>query len=112
MASCTAANIRQTVPFVYLQWANHDAQLYGVDLAPNIGLAGKGLSGTMDVKGNYFVAEGIPLTEFPDATPDQPNYFQLAHIVAKSPVEKMIETMIDTKTRRMITSYLVNFFLN
>ena len=44
-------------------------QLFGVDLAPNIGLAGKGLSGSMDLKGDHFEAVGIPLTEFRDSDP-------------------------------------------
>jgi hypothetical protein len=39
-------------------------QLFSVNLSPNIGLAGKGLSGVMDVNGDRFIAEGIPLTEY------------------------------------------------
>lgn len=58
-------------------------QLFGVPLAPDIGLAGKGLSGTMDVHvgGSYFVAEGIPLTEFRDSDLDAPYPYQLATVV-------------------------------
>ncbi len=42
--------------------------LFGVTLEPDVGLTGKGLAGTMDkaMDGNYFIAEGIPLTEFRD----------------------------------------------
>lgn len=42
--------------------------LYGVTTAPNVGLTGKGLSGTMDLAkdGAYFIAEGIPLTDVRD----------------------------------------------
>ncbi len=40
---------------------------FGADLKPDIGLTGKGLSGTMDVRGNQFVAEGIPLTDVLDS---------------------------------------------
>lgn len=40
--------------------------LFGADVPANVGLAGKGLSGTMDPFGDHFVAEGIPLTEFRD----------------------------------------------
>jgi hypothetical protein len=56
--------------------------LYGVALPANVGLKGKGLSGTMDLQGDHFVAEGIPLTEYSDgaATVRQP--YQLAVIVA------------------------------
>ncbi len=38
--------------------------LFGVSLSPNIGLTGKGLSGEMDPEADYFIAEGIPITEF------------------------------------------------
>ncbi len=43
-------------------------ELFGVTLEPDVGLAGKGLAGTMDLApdGSYYVAEGIPLTEFRD----------------------------------------------
>jgi hypothetical protein len=46
----------------------YSKDLFGVDLPPNIGLTGKGLSGTMDPAkdGSYFIAEGIPLTEISD----------------------------------------------
>jgi hypothetical protein len=42
--------------------------LFGVALPPNIGLTGKGLSGTMDkaADGVSFVADGIPLTDIRD----------------------------------------------
>jgi len=59
------------------------AQLFGVNLAPNIGLTGKGLSGTMDQVGDHFVAEGIPLTEFSDSAPTVAQPYQMALIVAK-----------------------------
>ncbi len=42
--------------------------LFGVSLEPDVGLTGKGLAGTMEkaTDGNYFIAEGIPLTNFRD----------------------------------------------
>jgi hypothetical protein len=43
------------------------AQLFDVNLPVNVGLAGKGLRGQMDLSGDHFVAEGIPLTEYPDS---------------------------------------------
>ena len=55
-------------------------QLFGVNLAPNVGLTGKGLSGTMDRVGNHFVAEGIPLTEFSDSAATIPQPYQIAVI--------------------------------
>ena len=50
-------------------------------LAPDIGLTGIGLSGTMHVDGDHFVAEGIPLTEYRDSDPGTPYPYQLATIV-------------------------------
>jgi len=60
---------------------DYDQALFGVDLPPNVGLTGKGLSGTMDLRGDHFVAEGIPLTEFRDSAPTTPYPYQVATIV-------------------------------
>ncbi len=53
-------------------------------LAHNVGLAGKGLAGTMDFNAQtgYFEAEGIPLTEFrdKDAADESPYPYQMAHV--------------------------------
>jgi hypothetical protein len=59
-------------------------QLFGltVPLPSNIGLAGKGLAGDMDLRGDHFVAEWIPLTEFRDSAPTVPYPYQLALIIA------------------------------
>jgi hypothetical protein len=68
---------------------DYDQALFGVNLPPNIGLTGKGLSGTLDPHGNTFVAEGIPLTEFTDsayqANPSNPPRYpyQLATITVR-----------------------------
>lgn len=64
----------------FWQYAN---ALFGVELQPNVGLTGKGLAGTMDAAGSHFVAQGVPLTEFLDSAPDQPDYFQTAHLTVK-----------------------------
>jgi len=64
-------------------WKYED-RLFGVNLPDNIGLTGKGLSGTMDRHGDHFVAEGIPLTEFRDSAPTVPYPYQLARIVARN----------------------------
>lgn len=56
--------------------------LFGVNLPLNIGLAGKGLTGTLDPVGNHFTAIGIPVTPYPDATPNLEDPYQLALIVA------------------------------
>ena len=65
-------------------WEYED-KLFGVNLPLNVGLAGKGLSGEMDLSGDHFVAEGIPLTEFSDSNPGVPDYLQLARLVVKEP---------------------------
>ncbi len=61
-------------------WSYAD-KLFGVNLPPNIGLKGKGLSGQMDITGNHFVAEGIPLTEYNDSDLVNRQPFQLANLV-------------------------------
>jgi len=57
---------------------DYDEQLFGVNLPPNVGLAGKGLDGDMDLHGDHFIAEGIPLTEFSDSNVNTPDPYQLA----------------------------------
>ncbi len=61
----------------------YSLQLFGVSLPNNIGLTGKGLAGSMDLKGDHFQADGIPLTEFSDSAPTTAQPFQLATITAK-----------------------------
>jgi hypothetical protein len=56
-------------------------QLFGINLAPNVGLKGKGMSGTMDLVTDHFVAEGIPLTEFSDGDIVNRDPYQLAKII-------------------------------
>lgn len=65
---------------------DYDKALFGVDLPPNVGLKGKGLSGKMNLKGNHFVAEGIPVTEFSDNALTTPNPYQLATVVVRNKV--------------------------
>jgi hypothetical protein len=52
-------------------------------LPDNIGLTGKGLTGTLDPQGNYFFARGIPITPFQDNNLITESPFQLIHLVAK-----------------------------
>lgn len=68
-------------------------QLFGVELAPNVGLTGKGLAGQMDLTDDHFEANGIPLTEFrdQDATGEDSSTwqrypFQLATVVVSDSV--------------------------
>lgn len=62
---------------------DYDVALFGVDLPPNVGLTGKGLSGTFDVQGDMFIAEGIPLTPFTDANPTVEDPYQQALVVLR-----------------------------
>ncbi len=57
--------------------------LFGLStpLPDDRGLTGVGLDGTMELRGDYFIAEGIPLTEFRDSAPSTPYPYQLATIV-------------------------------
>lgn len=68
-------------------------------LPVNVGLTGKGLSGTMDPINDYFIAEGIPLTDIrdQDAVNKKPYPFQLAHL-----------TVIDTQNRNPAQQVLAN----
>jgi hypothetical protein len=45
---------------------DYDVQLFGVNLAPNIGLTGNGLTGNMVIDSNNFLVTGIPLTPYTD----------------------------------------------
>lgn len=60
-------------------------QLFGLPqpLPPNIGLTGKGLTGTLDTGGNYFSVIGIPLTPYQDNNLVNESPFQLIHLIAK-----------------------------
>jgi hypothetical protein len=53
-------------------------------LPPDVGLAGKGLSGQMDAAGDHFVVHGIPLTEYSDAAPTVRQPYQPALIVLRN----------------------------
>lgn len=64
--------------------------LFDVNLPPNVGLTGKGLKGVMDLQGDHFTAEGIPLTEFNDSSVRrtdtskwQATPYQLAYIIVR-----------------------------
>jgi len=60
-------------------WSYED-KLFGKSLPDNIGLGGKGLSGTMDVPagGNFYHVEGVPITPFTDNDLTHENPYQLA----------------------------------
>lgn len=59
-------------------------QLFGLPqpLPPDIGLTGKGLTGTLDTSGNSFYVLGIPNTPFADDDLVHEKPYQLLHLVA------------------------------
>ncbi len=57
--------------------------LFGVTLPPDVGLTGKGLTGTFDPAGTLFEAKGIPVTPFTDAAPTVENAYQKALVIAR-----------------------------
>lgn len=61
-------------------------QLFGLasPLPDNVGLAGKGLTGTLDSAGNFYQARGIPLTPYQDTDLVHESPFQLIHLVART----------------------------
>ena len=65
-------------------------QLFGVQLQDNIGLTGKGLAGEMDLRGDHYIAEGIPLTEYNDNDLNNRQPYQLANIVVKDSSGKVL----------------------
>ena len=60
---------------------DYDDLIFGVDLPTDIGLTGKGLAGEMDAMADYFIADGIPLTEYNDGDHTTRVPYQLAEIV-------------------------------
>jgi len=57
------------------------SQIFGVDVPFCTGLTGKTLQGTMELRGDRFVAEGLPVTPFDDN--GNPNYYPVAEIVIR-----------------------------
>jgi hypothetical protein len=80
--STSKSNFWSTNPYTPVQNAQ---KLFGLPapLPANMGLAGKGLTGTMDVQGDHFEAKWIPLTEFSDSNPTAPDPYQLATVIVR-----------------------------
>lgn len=55
---CTAAKLAATTGFVNLQFANHDARLYGVDMAGHTPIGGSEATGRFDVSGTVSYVRG------------------------------------------------------
>lgn len=75
------------------QFWTYAQQLFNVTLAPNIGLAGNGLSGKMKAETGFFSAEGIPVVPVYDSGIKDP--YQQATITVKDATGKIVAT---TKT--------------
>lgn len=71
---------------------DYDFALFGVDLSPNVGLAGKGLSGSMDWNGTAWEAPGVPVTPFEDSNPTIEDPYQLAEVTLKDLEENLLDT--------------------
>ena len=56
---------------------DYEDLIFGVNLPPNTGLTGNGLTGDMTVTTNYFSVTGVPLTPFTDADLINEDPFQL-----------------------------------
>ena len=66
--------------------------LFGVTLAPNIGLTGVGLTGTMGTVDNNYFVDGIPLTPYQDNNLVTESPFQLALVKLKDGSGTVIKT--------------------
>jgi hypothetical protein len=73
-------------------WLNSQ-KLFGVKLAPNMGLTGNGLSGKMKVMPGFFSADGIPVVPVYDSGVEDP--YQQAIITVKDAGGRVVAT---TKT--------------
>ena len=68
-------------------YANH---IFGVTLPTDIGLTGRGLSGTMTGGATGFIADGVPLAPYDDATPTVDQPYQLAEVTARDTASSTI----------------------
>jgi hypothetical protein len=69
---------------------DYEDQIFGVNLPPNIGLTGKGLTGEMRVVENYFLVEGVPITPYTDADLFNEDPFQLGLIKAHNMSDSLL----------------------
>jgi len=67
-------------------------KLFGVKLADNIGLTGNGLTGTMKLATDHFIADGIPVTPYQDNKLTTETPFQLARLVVKRMTSEVLAT--------------------
>ncbi len=70
----------------------YSLHLFGVNLDPNIGLKGAGMTGTMTDTLNYHFVEGIPITAYLDNSLTVPDPYQLTLIKAYNSGNEVIAT--------------------
>jgi hypothetical protein len=77
---------------------DYATQLFAMStpLEPNVGLAGKGPTGTLDPVGDHFTAVGVPLTEYSDAD-----------TATRQPLQTAIITVRDASSGAVLTSATV-----
>jgi Dockerin type I domain len=66
--------------------------IFGVNLAPNIGLTGAGLTGDMAVNENYFYVRGVPITPYTDADLLNEDPFQLGLLKLYDQSDQLLAT--------------------
>ncbi len=66
--------------------------IFGVNLPPNVGLTGYGLTGTMADSNNFFHVQGIPITPFTDDDLVNENPYQLTLIKAYNSSSQLLAT--------------------
>ncbi len=71
---------------------DYEDKIFGVNLAPNIGLTGNGLSGQMTVVENYFHVTGIPITPFTDGDLVNEDPFQLGLLTLRDASNNVLAT--------------------
>lgn len=71
---------------------DYENVLFGVNLAPNIGLTGVGLTGVMAPLENYFFVSGVPITPYTDADLVHEDPFQLGLLSLYNQADGLLAT--------------------
>lgn len=71
---------------------DYEFQIFGVDLPPNIGLTGNGMTGNMTAVDNYFVVTGVPITPYTDSDLINEDPFQLGLLKLYDQAEQLLAT--------------------
>jgi hypothetical protein len=72
-------------------WSYEDL-LFGVQLPDNVGLTGKGMTGTLDWTADHYEAPGTPLTPFIDSDLLHEQPYQIALLAAYDPQDVLLAT--------------------